>query len=175
MASLAPDCGWIAPEEQISIFCDGACSRNGKPDSKAAYGMVVFRGTTTVLHRYSVALSAEEPQTNQRAELRALFHSIDYAASLGDECRGVTIYSDSKYAIDCIKTWGPNWEARGWRKADKKEPIIHLDIIKPMYELWQTVKLRCALLHVRGHTGRGDFISMGNKIADELATAPLSS
>lgn len=164
-----PDCGWVSPEMQISIFCDGACPRNGKIGAKAGYGVIVYRGTTAVLHTHSSPLSADEPQTNQRAELQALFYAINYAAEAGG--MHVNIYSDSKYALDCVQTWGPSWEARGWKKADKKQEIMHLDIIKPMYELWQTIKRHCALKHVRGHTGARDFVSLGNQVADWLATA----
>lgn len=174
MVSLAPDCGWISPEEQISIFCDGACPRNGKTGAKAGYGVIVYRGTRTILHTYSSPLSADEPQTNQRAELRALFYSIHYVAEAGGTIQSVNIYSDSMYAIDCIKTWGPAWEARGWKKADK-HPIINLDLIQPMYELWQSIKRHCTLLHVRAHTGRHDFISLGNRAADSLATAAATA
>jgi ribonuclease HI len=80
------------------------------------------------------------------------------------------IYSDSRYALDCVTKWALGWKARGWIKADKK-PIMHLDLIEPMFELWSTLRHRVTLEHVAAHTGKTDAASRGNAVADELANA----
>ena len=150
----------------LMLFVDGSCIRNGQIGAKAAYGVyIVLNGKELV--RKGVKLDTEEPQTNQRAELRGLFYALTY---LAESNSSGTIYTDSKYSIDCLKTWAPKWVLNGWRKADKK-PVLHDDILKPMYELWQTLKEQVQLLHVEAHTGRSDFISRGNAVADGLANS----
>jgi ribonuclease HI len=161
------DCGYdrMLPKGLI-LFVDGSCIRNGKVGAKAAYGVYIVRDGKELVKK-GVKLDSEEPQTNQRAELRGLFYALTYLA----ESNSVgSIYTDSKYSIDCLKTWAPNWVLNGWRKADKK-PVLHDDILKPMYELWQTLKEQVQLLHVEAHTGRSDFISRGNAVADGLANS----
>jgi ribonuclease HI len=164
---LQIDCGFdrMTPSpKEITCFTDGSCTRNGQPGAKAAFGVYIVRGDT-VLVKKGVKLSAEEPQTNQRAELQGLFYALTYMAEGGLAGK---IYSDSKYSIDCLKSWAPKWVQNGWRKADKK-PVLHDDILKPMYELWLGLKENVELLHVDAHTGKTDFLSRGNDVADRLA------
>lgn len=152
---------------RITVFCDGSCLSNGKVGASAGFGVCVMRDGAE-LHTYSCAISKEEPktnQTNQRAELLALQYAIAYMAESG--LYG-DIYTDSKYAIQCMTTWGPTWEKNGWLKSDKK-PVLHVDIIQPMLELWHTVDTDIMIHHVFGHTGKTDAISRGNAIADRLA------
>lgn len=164
---LQVDCGYdrMLPRG-LMLFVDGSCTRNGQVGAKAAYGVYIVRDGKELM-RKGVKLDSEEPQTNQRAELRGLFYALTY---LAESNSNGTIYTDSKYSIDCLKTWAPNWVLNGWRKADKK-PVLHDDILKPMYELWQTLKEKVQLLHVEAHTGRSDFISRGNAVADGIAVS----
>lgn len=164
---LQVDCGHdrMLPKG-LMLFVDGSCTRNGQVGAKAAYGVYIVRDGKELMKK-GVKLDPEEPQTNQRAELRGLFYALTYLA----ESNGTgTIYTDSKYSIDCLKTWAPKWVLNGWRKADKK-PVLHDDILKPMYELWKTLNEQVQLLHVEAHTGRSDFISRGNAVADGLANS----
>jgi ribonuclease HI len=167
-ARLATDCGWTDPT--LSIFCDGSSLSNGKEGARAGYGVAVKRGGA-VIHTFSDRVSVEEAQTNQRAELLALRYAINYAAESGES--SVKIYTDSKYALDCLQTWGPTWAANGWKKADKK-PVLHADLITPMYDLYSSNKDQVELIHVRGHTGLSDPLSLGNALADELARGAAS-
>lgn len=165
-AQMAIACGWKGPVP-LTIFCDGSCLNNGATGDCAAvagYGVYVSRGTTDV-HRWSARVPASEPQSNQRAELLALQYALNYAAEASDS---VEIYTDSRYAMDCLLKWAPAWEAAGWRKADKK-PISHLEVIKSIVELYRALEERVKIQHVEAHTGRTDVISRGNAVADELA------
>ena len=154
---------------EVAVFCDGSCLSNGKVGAKAGIGVYVQRNGAE-LHSYSAAIPATDPQTNQRAELLALQYAITYMAESG--FKGI-IYTDSKYAIQCITVWGPNWAKNGWKKSDKK-PVLHQDIIEPLLELWLTLT-DIKLEHVFGHTGKSDTISQGNAIADRLARLSSSS
>lgn len=158
------------PPPGIVVYCDGSCTNNGRAGARAGYGVYVTDNGMEK-HRHSARLPEGDAQTNQRAELLALMYALQYMG----ECGAVgTIYTDSKYAMQCIQTWGPTWEAAGWKKADKK-PILHLDIIQPLYALWNMVKSRVTLQHVAGHSGLSDPISRGNAMADTLARAATES
>ena len=161
-------CGWT-PSQSIEIFCDGCCLNNGKTGARAGYGVFVRNAATGVeIARVAERLGADQPQTNQRAELRALHHALVFGAPHIAAGEDVRIYSDSRYAIDCITKWAPAWKAAGWVKADRK-PIQHLDLIKMMYEMLETFGDTVTLRHVAAHTGGTDCLSIGNAVADALA------
>ena len=73
----------------------------------------------------------------------------------------VVLYTDSRYVMDGIKDWMPNWKKRGWKTAAKK-PVKNVD-------LWQALD-KAASRHdidwrwVKGHDG-----NPGNEMADQLA------
>ncbi len=145
-----------------TIFCDGSCVRNGQPGARAAYAVAVLCDEKEV-HTFVERVPESEPQTNQRAELRALLYALQY---MRESLYTGTIYTDSKYAIQCVTTWGPLWRAAGWKKADKK-PALHVDLIEPMLELYADGGI--VLQHVAAHTGRNDAVSRGNARVDDLA------
>ena len=151
----------------LQVFSDGSCIHNGRPGARAGVGVYVKEGDKEV-HRYSAPLPKSEPQTNQRAELQALFYALRYIHGVGSV--GAEVYTDSQYSIQCITSWCVGWKAKGWLKADKK-PVLHQDILKPMVELWDVLKATTTIHHVAAHTGKQDAISKGNAMADLLATA----
>ena len=73
------------------------------------------------------------------------------------------IYTDSKYSIDCVCHWFPNWI-----KKNKLEGKKNLDLIRPIsqYYLAKNIEFR----HINSHTGLQDEHSLGNEEADRLAT-----
>jgi ribonuclease HI len=157
----------------LLIYCDGACSANGRRGAKAGYGVSVWTTTSPrkEIATQSVRLDPTEPQTNQRAELQGLADALRRATEHPD---GADIYTDSQYAINCLQTWGAGWAAKGWRKADGA-PVLHQDILRPMWEMWKRRGPHIQLHHVAAHTGRADMHSRGNARADELATKSLSA
>jgi len=173
-AQILIGCGWTAarmPAETghtMRIFCDGACERNGQPGARAGYGVYAAAVDGTSIMRYSAPLGGTEPQTNQRAELRAMLYALGYASAAVLRGTRVEIYSDSRYAIDCLTKWAPGWVSSGWVKADKKS-VLHTDLIKSAYELFVRSEGRICLKHVPAHTGLGDLLSLGNAEADRLA------
>ncbi len=99
----------------------------------------------------------ERETTNNRMELTAAIEALN--ALRGK--RQVKLYTDSKYVMDGIREWMPNWKKRGWKTASKK-PVKNQD-------LWQALDA-AVMQHdvvwqwVRGHTG-----NEGNEAADALA------
>ena len=111
-------------------------------------------------------LGADESQTNQRAELSALLYALNYASE--NAAASVAIYTDSRYAIDCMVRWADGWAAAGWHKADKK-PVLHSDLVIPCYALYKELGDKVRLHHIEAHTGYDDPHSRGNAVADRLA------
>ena len=64
-------------------------------------------------------------QTNQRAELLALSRALD----LAPRNRNIVIVSDSKYAINCVTEWYPNWQRNGWKNAAGKS-VENRDLVE---------------------------------------------
>jgi len=151
----------------LSAFCDGSARNNGRVGAKAGFGVYICNGDT-VIHQYSTRVPGHEPQTNQRAELLALSYVINYIAD--GKHIGATIYTDSRYSIDVLTKWCIGWERKGWRKADGK-PVLHQDVIQPMWVVWKNICLVTSMVHVPAHTSGVDFASRGNAMADRLATA----
>ena len=99
-----------------------------------------------------------EPETtNNRMELKAAIEALN---ALNGPSR-VVLHTDSKYVMDGIRDWLPNWKARGWKTAARK-PVKNQD-------LWQALDAAAGRHEitwkwVRGHTGNA-----GNEEADALA------
>lgn len=77
----------------------------------------------------------------------------------------VRIYSDSKYAVNCLMEWGPIWEKHGWITATGK-PVSNVDIIQSTLRLIERHRefREISIEWIKGHNGTAD-----NEIADNLA------
>lgn len=95
--------------------------------------------------------------TNNRMELTAAIEALNALRG----AQNVILHTDSRYVMDGIREWLPNWKQRGWKTAAKK-PVKNQD-------LWQALDA-AAERHtitwkwVRGHDG-----NPGNEQADALA------
>ena len=155
---------------KTDIFCDGSARGNGQKGARAGYGLAVLLDGF-IFKKISVKLPAEEPQTNQRAELQAFFHAFRIVK---ERQSPTTIYTDSMYSINCITVWATGWKKKGWKKADGK-PVLHLDIIEPMVALYEEIKPLLTIKHVKGHQTGNSYEAQGNNLADELATQAADS
>lgn len=107
--------------EGFAVYSDGACRGNPGP---GAWGMVAQKTDGTVLFFDS---GIEEHSTNNRMELQGAIEGLKSLLEYFEEQDikpdvEVLLVSDSKYVLDGISKWVPGWKARGWKKADKKEP-----------------------------------------------------
>src|SRR3989338_8252712 len=112
------------------------------------------------------------PLTNQRAELYAIYKAIKIV-SKGVIFSKLTIYTDSEYSIKSLTIWINKWIQNGWKTANNK-PVLNVDIIKKIHKLMSKHENKIELIHVRSHTGKKDFISIGNDVADTLASIGAS-
>jgi ribonuclease HI len=70
--------------------------------------------------------------------------------------------------INTFQKWIPGWKARGWKKADGGE-IKNLDLVKEIDELLSLNKRKLLFSYVKAHTGKQDWISIHNDMADKMA------
>ena len=95
---------------QVEIYTDGACRGNPGPGGWAA---LLIAGAS--------ARNCRVPRpttTNNRMELMA---AISGLGALKRRC-SVKLYTDSKYVLQGLTEWLPQWKARGWRTA-AREPV----------------------------------------------------
>lgn len=159
----------------LHIFTDGACPSNGKRAARAAYSVVLWNlPDATEPLGIAELVPESEPQTNQRAELRGVARAFEEIQTR--KLKGpITIWTDSEYTRKCVMEWGPQWKARGWRRAQNaKKPLEHLDLLKPMIEYFEQSQHFIRFQHVKAHTGRKEFPYSGNEMADWLATSIIS-
>ena len=138
--------------KQVELYTDGACSGNPGPGGWGA--ILIYKGTEKELS------GGEKSTTNNRMELTAVIKGL---SALKESCI-VELYSDSKYVIDALeKGWAVSWQAKGWRKADKK-PALNPDLWGMLLSL--TEKHQMHYHWVKGHAE-----NPYNNRCDELAVA----
>ncbi|MCB1672518.1 MAG: ribonuclease HI [Pseudomonadales bacterium] len=131
------------------MFTDGAC--RGNP-GKGGWGVLLRYGSV------EKQLYGGEPETtNNRMELTAVIRGLEALKKPGP----VVITTDSRYVLDGITTWLPNWKQRNWKTAGKK-PVKNL-------ELWQRLDELVTLHEVEWHWVKGHSGHPENELADQLA------
>lgn len=167
-----------AEQQILHIFTDGACSNNGKRGAAAAWGVILLTDIGhSIIDTDSGRIPPNEPQTNQRAELRALLRGLEIAENYLLANKGVKeiqLWSDSQYAIKCTSEWGPTWRKNGWTK--RGGDIQHLDLVKPLVETYARLYSKLRLKWIEGHKGGAAanvFPWCFNHQVDRLATGAL--
>ncbi len=145
-----------AHQFDVSIYCDGACEPN---PGNAGSGIVVYRNGKLAELWYGLY---NPMGTNNTAELNALYHALRIAEAEIKTGNTVEVCSDSAYSINCIRTWAPSWEKKGWKKAGGE--IKNLEIIQDAYAIYRRIKKELTLTHVAAHVG-----TEGNELADRMA------
>jgi len=102
-------------------------------------------------------------QTNNRAELIAIARILE-TAPLSN--RGLLIKTDSRYSMDCFKSWLPKWLTNGFT-ATSGNPVKNAPLIRYISALLDDRARnghKVRLQHIKGHAGHE-----GNEGADYLA------
>lgn len=134
----------------IEIYTDGACS--GNPGA-GGWGAILRYGNVE-----KELSGGDSETTNNRMELTAVIEALK---ALKKPCN-ITLYTDSRYVMDGVNQWLPNWKRNGWRTANKKTPVKNID-------LWQNLeshleKHQIKWIWVKGHNGHPE-----NERVDKLA------
>ncbi len=133
----------------VEIYTDGACRGNPGP---GGWGALLIANK----HR-KMMYGGELETTNNRMELTAAIAALNVLKGPRD----VILHTDSKYVMDGINEWMPNWKKRGWKTTAKK-PVKTKDLWVALDEAVARHKIDWRW--VKGHDG-----NPGNEKADELA------
>ncbi len=135
--------------DKVIIYTDGACKGNPGP------------GGWGVLMRYKEVqkelYGGEKQTTNNRMELTA---AIEALSALKRPSQ-IDLHTDSKYVLQGITEWLPNWKRRGWKTANN-HPVKNDDLWRRLDALIQQHQIQW--IWVKGHSGNA-----GNETADALA------
>ena len=138
---------------KVQIYTDGACRANPGPGGWAAL-LVVGDSRKEIS-------GAESATTNNRMELMAAISGI---GALKRRCE-VDLYTDSKYVLQGITQWLPQWKAKGWRTAARK-PVRNQD-------LWERLDLAAEAQDIIWHWVKGHSGDAGNELVDQLANRAI--
>jgi ribonuclease HI len=136
--------------QEITIYTDGACNRNGKANAQSGSG--VWFGPD---HEMNMAIRVPgSQQSNQVGELVAIIAAIE-KIPLNQLLKIIT---DSKYAIDGLTTHLGKWEDLGWIG------ITNADLFRRAAFLLKRRTARTSFRWTKGHAG-----DQGNEGSDLLA------
>ena len=148
------------------VYTDGACSNNGRKNASSGIG--IFFG---IDDKRNVSKKIEEKgkHTNNIAELSAIIHT--YPIIEDDILHGkkIAIVTDSKYAIQCVSSYGKKCTDQGWNVD-----IPNKELVKQAYDLYKD-KPSIRFIYIKAHTNNTDVHSFGNYNADKLATTAAAA
>lgn len=104
----------------------------------------------------------QEPLTNNRAELYAIYRAIRLVEK-NFEFDRLVINTDSEYSLKAVTVWIHNWKKRGWKNV-KNKPVENQDLIKKIDALLTSHPNKIEIKWVKAHAG-----DKGNEKADSLA------
>ena len=133
----------------IEIYTDGAC--RGNPGAGGWGALLISGDKRKTLH------GGEPETTNNRMELTAAIEALNVLKGR----QNVLLHTDSKYVMDGLTQWLPNWKKRDWKTAAKK-PVKNKD-------LWQALDEAANQHVVTWKWVKGHNSNAGNEMADELA------
>ena len=135
--------------QTTEIYTDGACRGNPGP---GGWGVLLIAG------KHRKTLHGGDPETtNNRMELTAAIEALNALKS----GQPAVLHTDSKYVMDGVNEWLPNWKKRGWKTASKKQ-VKNKD-------LWQALDEAVARHEIDWRWVRGHDGNPGNEEADALA------
>jgi len=138
---------------KVVIYTDGACRGNPGP---GGWGVLLhYQGSDKTLKGY------EADTTNNRMELTAAIQALK---TLKRACR-IEFNTDSKYVIQGINDWLPNWKKNNWKTAAKKA-VKNADLWQQLDK--ESIRHDIKWVWVKGHSG-----IEGNELADQLANTAI--
>jgi ribonuclease HI len=138
---------------RVVIYTDGACRGNPGP---GGWGAVLgFREQSKKLKGY------EPETTNNRMELTAVIEAL---RALNRSCE-IELITDSRYVMQGINDWMPNWKRNGWKTAARKA-VKNADLWRQLDD--ELARHEVDWRWVKGHSG-----IEGNEMADQLANLAI--
>lgn len=103
-------------------------------------------------------------QTSARAELAAIARALEVVR----RDFNIAIFSDSKYAVNCLTAWYVGWQRNNWMTSDGR-PVENKDIIQSILtkiEERERLSASTRLEWVRGHN-RNKWNEQADKLAND--------
>lgn len=149
----------------INVFTDGSCIQTvkNKANRPAGYACVFPEYPS---FNYAAKLEGKE-KTNNRAEYSACIMAFKIADKIDTTQNSILyVHTDSELMINSLTKWLNGWKSKNWKKADGS-PVKNVDLLKSLDELMK--KRVVVFKHVKAHTGKNDWASFHNDLADRLA------
>ena len=140
----------------LEIYTDGACS--GNPGAGGWGAILRYGGIEKELS------GAVAETTNNRMELTAVIEALK---ALRRDCE-IVIHTDSRYVMDGVQEWLPNWKKNNWRTSNKKSAVKNIDLWQELDQILSKHKIRW--IWVKGHNGHPE-----NERVDKLARDAVKS
>jgi ribonuclease HI len=144
----------------LLVYTDGSYIESSK---KGGIGIYFPNNEFTSL---SIPYVNPVPPTNQRCELLAIKYAL-FIHSQWFPTKQLNIYTDSKYAIECLTLYNNIWPNNGWLKTNGQS-VKNQDLLKPMVSHLSEVQ-NVTFSHVKAHTKGWDIHSLNNNVADAYA------
>ncbi|ETX02121.1 MAG: hypothetical protein ETSY1_04675 [Candidatus Entotheonella factor] len=132
-------------------YTDGSCLGNPGP---GGWGIRLLYPDGTV-EEFGAAV---KHTTNNQMELQAAIAALEHFGRQPN----LTVYTDSRYVIDGLTKWLPNWQRRGWTTA-AGTAVKNRTLWQKLAQLSTS---RIHWQHVRGHSGNPN-----NERVDDIARA----
>ncbi|MBD5165172.1 ribonuclease HI [Helicobacter sp.] len=130
--------------KRVTLFCDG--SSLGNPGSGGWCGILRYKEHEKILR------GGAKRATNNQMELTALIRGLE---ALKEPCE-VLVVCDSKYVLEGLSKWLPNWIHKDFKNVKNPELWqLYLEVSKP-----HKIKTEW----VKGHSGH-----LENEICDRIA------
>lgn len=124
--------------KKITIYTDGACSKNPGPGGWGA--LLMYNNNTEEIS------GCKADTTNNIMELTAVIEALKTL----NEPYDVELYSDSAYIVNAfLENWLDNWIDNGW-KTYRKKPVKNKDLWQELYNLTKMHKV--TFIKVDGHS-----------------------
>lgn len=146
----------------VAVYADESCLGNGREGSNpgGAGALIEYRRADSgAIVRRDLWVS-EPATTNNRMALRSVIETFTALSRKGQRF-SVVFTSDSRYLIDGMRSWVPEWMRRGWSR--KGGPILNLELWQQAVEVVRRHQVDWRW--VRGHDGHPQ-----NEYANFLAT-----
>ena len=154
----------------FNVYTDGGCTNNGKKNARCSIGIHFPKIYFPLEHFPNIKdisnLLKVNKSSNNVAELTAIYECLKILKENNIKS-DINIYSDSQYSMNCITKWYPNWVKKGIVKTKKNH-----ELLTEIYNLYKEFN-KTSFIYIKAHTGLNDEHSMGNSVADELASNAL--
>jgi ribonuclease HI len=146
----------------LDVHTDGSCLNNGKPSAKGGWCFIIAKGGKKESIKIEYGKLRAGNQTNNRAELEAIYQALLWIDEFDDGDTSYTIYSDSRLVVEGI-------DGSSARNANR-------DIWSSIEAICDKYTGRINIQHIDSHnTDSDEPMYFYNRMADKLARKGANS